>query len=432
MNKAIKFVSMGLFASILLCAMSFSLNANEPEKEHIKKKYTIFFPAGISEIETDYKDNRHTITTLIDDLKTTMEVDGSLPGTYTIVASTSPEGTLELNQRLAMQRAYNTREILTQNFPELKPQQIKLVRQANDWSGMVLTIRRDTTFQYRDQLLQILTDPNIRNLDAHIRTQHPHIYDSIKDSLFDNMRTSSITIEVVRTEDNIDEYIAEPFKTEDSAAEIIDEPIIPDEQKSSYEYEKVEETNTTIEVSKKKSLLIGVKNNLLYDLAATPNIGLEFYLGKNWSIAGNWMYAWWHSDPDLLYWRTYGGDLAIRKWFGKASKKKALTGHHVGIYGQMLTYDFLMDEDGILADKWNWAAGLEYGYSVPLARRLNMDFTLGAGYHWGEFKEYIPMDGHYVWQATKKRRFIGPTKIEISLVWLIGGSDKLPAKGGKR
>jgi|GEM_PF-6135277 len=36
------------------------------------------------------------------------------------------------------------------------------------------------------------------------------------------------------------------------------------------------------------------------------------------------------------------------------------------------------------------------------------------------YKEYLPQDGHYVWQSTKRRHWIGPTKAEISLVWLIG------------
>ena len=417
----------GILAFVLSCATGFSLNANDTEREHIKKTYTIFFPVGVSDIHKDYKENGHTIQTMIDDLKTTMEVESSLPGTFTIVASTSPEGPLELNQRLAMDRAYKTREILLQNFPQLMPQQIKLVRQANDWSGMVLAIRRDTTFQYRDQLLEILTDPNIKNLDAHIRTRHPQIYDAIKDRMFENMRTASVSIEVIKTKTNVDEFIAEPVKAEAPRTETKEaqsEVATPAEPTALYVM-----ASETQPVLKKKSMLVGLKTNLFYDIAAVPNLGLEFYLGKNWSIVGNWMYSWWFNDSAPYYWQTYGGDLAVRKWFGKASRKKPLTGHHVGVYGQMITYDFLKDnKGGIQADQWNWAAGLEYGYSVPLARRLNMDFTIGAGYHWGEFDEYIPLDGHYVWQATKRRRYIGPTKIEISLVWLIGGGDKLPAK----
>jgi hypothetical protein len=105
---------------------------------------------------------------------------------------------------------------------------------------------------------------------------------------------------------------------------------------------------------------------------------------------------------------------------GKAAKAKPLTGHHLGLYGQMITYDFQVGNKGILADRWSWAAGLEYGYSLPIARRFNIDFTLGLGYHWGKFDEYLPIDTHPVWQASKNRKYIGPTKAEVNLVWLIG------------
>lgn len=182
-----------------------------------------------------------------------------------------------------------------------------------------------------------------------------------------------------------------------------------------------------------KPFYMDIRTNMLYDLGAIPNIGAEFYLGANFSVVANWEYSWWKSDKKSWYWRSYGGDVALRYWMGKAAKQKPLTGHHLGIYGQMITYDFEVGGKGYIADSgfgkdksddatlgWNWAAGLEYGYSLPIARRLNIDFTLGVGYHWGNFKEYLPIDGHYVWQATKRRQYIGPTKLEISLVWLIG------------
>ena len=197
-------------------------------------------------------------------------------------------------------------------------------------------------------------------------------------------------------------------------------------------YDKQYEVVVNQEAAPKKPFYMGLKTNMLYDLATIPNLGVEFYLGKNFSIAGNWHYSWWKSDPKAWYWRTYGGDVAIRYWLGKASRIKPLTGHHLGLYGQMITYDFEVGKKGILADKWSWAAGLEYGYSLPIARRLNIDFTLGAGYHWGLFDEYLPIDGHYVWQVTKMRHWMGPTKAEISLVWLLGRGNENEGKGGKR
>ena len=181
----------------------------------------------------------------------------------------------------------------------------------------------------------------------------------------------------------------------------------------------------------KLPIYMSLQTNLLYDAILIPNIGVEIYLGANFSLDVNWNYAWWRINKSHYYWRTYGGDLALRWWFGRSSRIKPLTGHHIGAYGQMITYDLEFGKGGVLADRWSWAAGLEYGYSLPIAKRLNLDFTLGLGYHWGEYDEYKPIDGHYVWQATKHRQYMGPTKLEVSLVWLIGCDNYNKGKGRK-
>ena len=71
---------------------------------------------------------------------------------------------------------------------------------------------------------------------------------------------------------------------------------------------------------------------------------------------------------------------------------------------------------------------------MPIAKRLNIDFSLAAGYMGGRYYEYIPLDGHYVWQATKDRKWIGPTKLEVSLVWLLGhgNNNTKTKKGGEK
>ena len=186
----------------------------------------------------------------------------------------------------------------------------------------------------------------------------------------------------------------------------------------------------SIPISSKKPFRFAVKSNLLYDAALVPNIGVEFPLKNGWSVSANWMYAWWHNDSSHWYWRIYGGDVAVRKWFGKKHEDRVLSGHHVGLYGQIVTYDFEWGGRGYLADKWTYGGGLEYGYSLPIGKRLNLDFTLGIGYLGGEYMEYDPIDRCYVWQFTKKQNWIGPTKAEVTLVWLLDSS--MFKKGGKR
>ena len=84
----------------------------------------------------------------------------------------------------------------------------------------------------------------------------------------------------------------------------------------------------------------GVQTNALYDALLIPNIGVTYGFDKDWSVHLNWMYSWWKNDHQHRYWRTYGGMLEVRRWFGACSDASPLTGHHVGLYGQLLTYDF--------------------------------------------------------------------------------------------
>ena len=80
---------------------------------------------------------------------------------------------------------------------------------------------------------------------------------------------------------------------------------------------------------------------------------------------------------------------------------------------------------GTMLDDTNYAAGIEYGYSILLRPRLTMDFVLGVGYMGGLYHNYVKMDDCKVWQLTGKRHWFGPTKAEITLRYEIG-------KGGVR
>ena len=482
---------------ILSCLLSALTLASAQER--VEKRYSIYFGVGKSGIDTLYMSNGHTIRTMTDDIKATLEADGFVPDSLLIYASTSPEGPVALNERLAQKRAANTRDFILAILPELKDADIKVESRADDWSGLIQSIRADETIPYRDELLKVLTDSRIVQKELVLR-QKPHVYAVIRDGMFDKMRTATVTIRVVG---KLDEFVAEPTMvladslltcsakgdtlkisfqktvlddvlpaisfdsdwldslaiTEDAIyvaakenpidqqrtakitiqcygkthdVKVVQEPGEPVVEPEPEPEPVVEPEPQPEPQSEKKPFYIAAKSNMLYDLAAVPNAGAEFYLGKNLSIAGNWMYAWWKSDKVAWYWRTYGGDLALRYWFGKKSKEKPLQGHHLGIYGQGLTYDFEVGSLGYLADKWTFGGGVEYGYSLPIAKLLNIDFNIGVGYIGGEFKEYLPIDGHYVWQATKYRHWLGPTKAEISLVWLLGRGNVNEGKGGAR
>ena len=214
-------------------------------------------------------------------------------------------------------------------------------------------------------------------------------------------------------------------------------------------YGKLYDITVNQEAAAKKPFYMALKTNMLYDAAGIPNIGAEFYLGKNISILADWGYAWWGGPRKHIYWRYYGGDVALRWWFGKAAKEKPLQGHHIGAWGQILTYDFSFGKSGLMGGapggnifakdanglpSMQKVIGLEYGYSLPVAHRLNIDFTLGVGYYWGVIHKYETINDLYLRTKTSKFGLVGPTKMEVSLVWQLGRENynKNKKKGCKR
>lgn len=183
--------------------------------------------------------------------------------------------------------------------------------------------------------------------------------------------------------------------------------------------------------------LFFVTTNLLYDAALTPNIGVGLCFADRVTVFADWMHAWWSNRAERRYWRVYGGDVEVRLQLGHGRSLNPLSGHRVGVYASLVTYDFQFGRDrtGVMGDKYNYAVGASYGYSLPIARRLSLDFSLGIGYMWGRYKKQHLEDTHDVWQSTHRRRWFGPTRAEIGLTWLIGsGNVNTPRarKGGKR
>lgn len=171
-----------------------------------------------------------------------------------------------------------------------------------------------------------------------------------------------------------------------------------------------------------KHSYVAISTNALYDALLVPNMGLEFNFYNNWTLHVNGMWAWWTMQDIHWYWRVYGGEASVKKYFGRQSRNRSMTGHHVGLYAQALSYDFEAGHFGRMAPDLSYGGGVEYGYSFPVSNELNIDFSLGIGYLGGRFYDYVENEGHYIWRTTVNQAWYGPTKASISLVWLISSN----------
>lgn len=401
---------------------------------------TIYFRPGYSLLELSYRDNAANMKALTQGIQTIKGNPCVQLQHIRILSAASPEGNSALNKRVAKRRGERLRDYLKETL--VLPDSIFTVSSAGeDWQGLAALIAKEKT-PWRNKALQIIRHTpewvtrngkvvdgrkrQLQNLDGGKAWKY------MLDNHFYTLRTGAVVVCEVKTlaaesTPSAAEASQEQARLESASQQSASQspssppfPAIPSQVHPSSESQ-----------APPVASYFALKSNLLYDALLVPNLALEASIGSGWTLGAGGMLAWWSKDAKHRYWRIYGGDLEIRKYFGTLSKSKPLQGHHLGIYGDFLTYDFEFGAKGYQS-KATYAAGIKYGYSHPIANRLNLDFALGIGYLHSNYKTYVPRDGCYVYQETKKRKWLGPTQAEISLVWLIGKGNTNKKKGGKK
>lgn len=397
---------------------------------------TIYFRPGYSLLELSYRDNAANMKALTQGIQTIKGNPCVQLQHIRILSAASPEGNSALNKRVAKRRGERLRDYLKETL--VLPDSIFTVSSAGeDWQGLAALIAKEKT-PWRNKALQIIRHTpewvtrngkvvdgrkrQLQNLDGGKAWKY------MLDNHFYTLRTGAVVVCEVKTLAAESTPSAAEARLEQARPESVSQqqasqspssppfPAIPSQVPPGQEPPPV-------------ASYFALKSNLLYDALLVPNLSLEASIGSGWTLGAGGMLAWWSKDAKHRYWRIYGGDLEIRKYFGTLSKSKPLQGHHLGIYGDFLTYDFEFGAKGYQS-KATYAAGIKYGYSHPIANRLNLDFALGIGYLHSNYKTYVPRDGCYVYQETKKRKWLGPTQAEISLVWLLGkGNTNSKGKG---
>lgn len=367
----------------------------------------VYFRLNESVIDPAYKENAKAIETIQGLL------DEQLVGFVTLTVSSSPDGPYSANASLAEKRAESIRALFGD---KVSRERIIIEVIPENWEGIIEQVQESYTLRNRKEVLEILLDGSIDH-DTRERRLKALSFGSawryITKMYLPNLRSASVMhiLKVVPEQymlPRVKSFDVEAYTASRTAIQFTPPKIGPPP------------------VKKESSFAFAIRSNLLYDIALVPNIGIEFHLGKGVSLGFDYNHAWWSLPQKDYFWRLYGGGMTLRKYFGKASSQRALSGHHLGLHAQAFVYDFELGGRGQLSDL-TYVGGLEYGYSLPVSRSLNIDFSVGFGYVGGEYKVYEPEDDCYVWKETRQRHYYGPTKGEISLVWIIG-----PGKGGER
>lgn len=171
-----------------------------------------------------------------------------------------------------------------------------------------------------------------------------------------------------------------------------------------------------------------LKTNLLYDAAATPNLGFEAQLGRKvtgqivaglntWDINSDKNRKWRHVlvQPEVRYWlcAPYSGHFLGAHLI--YSHYNAGNVHlPFGLWSGLRDHRYQGDLGAI---------GVAYGYSWMLGRRWSIEGSVGVGYGITHYRKYDCVTcGTY--HGTETKHLFMPTKLSLSVIYYLDRKKK--------
>ena len=415
------------------------LHAGETAVDSVR----IYYRLGYRYVDTSLRDNGEVLKNLCAKIEKALQED--LLEKVVIYSYTSPDGTHKANLTLAARRMDSLESWLLRNTP-LPATMLETNSGGIAW-GLLRDAVSKSEMQYKKEVLQILDNTPVWVFDSNgkvigsrkkelmdLKGGVPYRY--MYEHLFPDLRSSIAIMLYIRTSGPQTEEEREPAaseKTSPAAPEkdmvtTVPEESVPPATEKSEAVAPDEKTTTVAPEQERYEPLhkLALKTNIIYDLALMPSLEVEYMINERWSVNAEGEVAWWKNNGKHKYYQIATLSPEVRYWF---KTKKRWHGHYVGLFGGGSWYDLENGERGYKGEFWK--AGLSYGYMFPIGRSLSFEAGLGLGFLRTWYEEYLPIDGHYVYQQSSRTNWIGPVKLKFTLVWRLWDENR-SKRGGER
>lgn len=346
------------------------------------------------------------------------ENERGLPHSIVITAAASPGGNPRLNRRLSERRVSALATHIRTSYPDIPTSTITVRSKGADWKGLLSLVENDTNVPERGRLIALLNSPfSDEEKEKSMRSLNDgETFAYVSRHFLPQLWRGMVCI-VYYTD-------SEHTGREAEAVEMTHQPaesIVPEQDARGPEIAvPVAETSNE---QRTPFPPFALKTNLLFDAASVLNVEVEIPLGQRWSLNAEYMFPWWQWLSKHYTIQTLSGNLEGRYWLGDRMRKGLLEGFFVGAYGGGGYYDIQLGGKGWQGEFYI-AIGASVGYTHRIGRRLGMEYSIGLGYMHTKYREYDPADDCKVWRKDGRWSYFGPTKIKVSLVWMLGDKKR--------
>ena len=291
--------------------------------------------------------------------------------------SASPEGSYQLNHKLARARLETLEDIVRREV-ELPDSIITRDDSYISWEYLKEQVlesdipQKQAVLDIIAQEPQLVDYPGGRHIDHRIvklqKLDGGKVWRQLHTLYFERMRNACVIFITYKREIiQPIETVVPPMKVEVLQKPEVDSIIIP---------EPKEQTVTTEDWTRRLYL----KTNAIGLGLAISNIGAEVDLAKHWSFAVPVYYSALNYFTSTIKFRTLAVQPEFRYWF-KEDNQRFFVGAHFG-YAQ---YNIAVDGDYRIQDHNGTSpalgGGISVGYRMPISKnnKWHIEFTLGAG-----------------------------------------------------
>lgn len=386
-------------------------------------KITFYFNVGSAAIDLDYSTNN----AMLEKLRRVQDKQGA-DSIYVprvdVFAGVSPEGSDEANSQVRWKRLDNSIHLIERYFvlPRYNENYFNAkVTIPQIWQNLAKEVRK-SDLPNKDKVMQcVLTGGDV---PAKIKKiDNGETWEKISQKYFPQLRRCDVVI-----------Y----FKKREKGKEFPSAPVVlPTDKPEPKQYVKKPakdelQAQPPLKAPKKKPKkttvtyyepLMAVNTNIMYDAALAPNFGIEFPIKKRLSFNVSYVFPWWVAKDDswcyeLQYWELEG-----KYWLGADRRyDPVLTGHALGLHAGVGYYDLERNSKGYQGEICiNVGATYHYAKRFGKNRRWRVQFGLGLGVMRTNYSYYEgKFDNKYlVWQHDGRYTWIGPTKLDINIGYLI-------------
>lgn len=397
------------------------------EVMHLQGRSYVSFPSGSVEVLADFGNNQSELARLchtIDSVSKDSDVDIL---SIRVTGYASPEGSFVKNDQIASRRTHSlTRYII--DATNISSKLFQTAHVAEDWDGLRTFVDSTAMLANRKALLQIIdSDRDPDDKLTYIQKRFPGDYAKLKDFAFPLLRHTDYQIDYIHK--NVTRSLGKLHT--DTIYRLHADTLATGTL-----------TEVTPEPYRTYRPLLAIKTNLLFDAILAPNVEIEVPFGKEdkrWSVMAEVWCPWWRFDhnaageqhkyyrsdqrPTRTSYQLLAVGVEARRWFaGKRcpEARPLLTGPFVGLYAAGGKYDLGRNGKGDQGEYFS--VGLSAGYSWPIARHWNLELSAAVGYVGGPKVHYENEfdDARLIYRNDTHLNYVGPTKLKLSLVYLIG------------